>query len=52
MEKINIGILGTAHITTGTVLIPGRHSKIINVAAVASRDLNRAKSYAQKNSHS
>lgn len=49
MEKINIGILGTAHITTGTVLIPGRHSKIINVAAVASRDLNRAKSYAQKN---
>jgi predicted dehydrogenase len=48
MAKINIGILSTARITSRAILDAAKDYKQVCVAAIASRDLTKAKDYAKQ----
>src|SRR5258708_35099552 len=48
-SAMRIGILGAAKIAPNAVLAPARDNPEVEVVAVAARDPERAKDYAQKN---
>jgi predicted dehydrogenase len=48
MKKIRWGVLGVAKIATAKVIPAMRHSANVEIAAIASRDLNKAKTAAEQ----